>query len=151
MGIFLSRKLKACKVTEIRSPDPWLQGRAGMVRCRSKNIDITAVVAYPPPDMGNRQRTKAAVETMSWVRKKLEELPSRTLPIVGCDNVGVADEEAEGIGKLNLSAQGTGGTECLKIVNDLGMAMPGTDWEEAGPNYHPAFGRSTTPDHWLAV
>ena len=147
VGIFLTRKIQERHVKVISSPDAWLQGRAGMVRCKSAKLDITVVVAYPPPDMGKKQKTQAASETMKWVREKLREAPMRTTPIVGCDSNGIAAGGTEGTGCLNLSTQGTGGTECLKIVNDFDMLMPGTLWKEAGPTYYPAFGNATTPDH----
>ena len=97
VGIFISRKLREKNVVEIASPDPWLQGRAGMIRIKGPQHDITAIVAYPPPDTGKKQ-TQAVRETFKWMRGKLEAAPQRTLPLVGMDNVGVANGGGRGVG-----------------------------------------------------
>ena len=64
VGIFISGKLREKNVVEISSPEPWLQGRAGMIRCKGRREDITAVVGYPPPDQGRKQ-IKSVKETMA--------------------------------------------------------------------------------------
>ena len=147
VGIFMTRRIRMDHVVEISSPEKWLQGRAGMVRLKGGRSDITTIVGYPPPDTGKHQ-TKAVKETMKWIRGILEKSPQRTLPLVGLDNVGVATGGIRGVGNFNLSTHNTGGAEVLKIVNDLGMALPGTMWREAGPTYH-STNTATTPDHWL--
>ena len=48
VGISLSRKLQERHVTAVSSPEAWLQGRAGMIRCKSAALDITAVVPGNP-------------------------------------------------------------------------------------------------------
>ena len=112
VGIFLSRRLREKHVKEIHSPESWLQGRAGMVRCKFPGLDIDAMVRYPPPDSGQRQKAQAAAETMKWIRLKVCAAAQRTVPIVGCDNVGISaqvDGVLGGTGSCNVSPQGTGG------------------------------------------
>ena len=79
----------------------------------------------------------------------MEAAPHRTLTLVGLDNVGVASGDMDGVGAYNFSTQGAGGAEVLKMVNDLGMALPGTLWKSGGPTYYSAENAATTPDHWL--
>ena len=78
----------------------------------------------------------AAKETVGRIRGKLEAAPQRKCCLVGLDNVGVVSGGIDGIGTKNLSAQGIGGTEVVKFMNDLEMALPGTMWERAGPTYY---------------
>ena len=46
VGIFMSRRLREEMVVQIGSPEPWLQGRAGMVRLKGGRLDLTVVVGY---------------------------------------------------------------------------------------------------------
>ena len=78
VGIFFSRRIKLQHVKEISSPESWLQGRAGAVRLKSPNMDFTAVVGYPPPDSGVRQKAQAAAETMRWIRAQVDAAPHRS-------------------------------------------------------------------------
>ena len=66
-----------------------IAGRGGMVRSRSKRLDITFVAAYVTPVSGNRAQRSHAIAcaraTTKWCQEVLAALPSRTLPIMGAD------------------------------------------------------------------
>ena len=84
------------------------------------------MVGYPPPDSGLRQKAQAAAETMKWIRIQIDAAPQRSSPLVGCDNIGIsaqADGVLEGTGSHNMSPQGTGGAEALKIINECNMSF----------------------------
>ena len=57
VAILISGRIQEKHVVEIKSPEGWLQGRAGLVRVKGGHMDITAIVGYPPPDTGDKKQT----------------------------------------------------------------------------------------------
>ena len=76
VGIFIVRKFREEKVVKIEPPEAWLQGRAGMIRCRGKREDVIAVVGCPRQTRA-RSRLKQSRKPLlgsgpSWKRRRSE-------------------------------------------------------------------------------
>ena len=67
-------------------PDnPKLQGRAGLLRIRTKVVDLALLVVYLPPSSGNPESLRVVRELVEVVRGWVRELPARTFPLLGLD------------------------------------------------------------------
>eukprot|EP00969_Alexandrium_andersonii_P357920 15449884-Alexandrium_andersonii.AAC.1 len=56
VGLALSPKLVGLSISEVHSPRPALQGRAGALRVRGPDLDTWAATAHFPPEMGGDVR-----------------------------------------------------------------------------------------------
>ena len=84
--ILLGPRLSAANIVEVMSPDFELQGRCGGLRCKSKSIDISIVVGYPPPITGKgderAHQAAASLHTAAWCIGKVNTAKMRSLPLL---------------------------------------------------------------------
>eukprot|EP00972_Heterocapsa_arctica_P052659 7750471-Heterocapsa_arctica.AAC.1 len=87
----MGKRFREKNAIKIEAPPPSLRGRAGSVRLKGPNFDITAVVGYPPPqapnatDENSSAKSKGAVLTVDWIRKIANDAAHRSTPIVAGD------------------------------------------------------------------
>eukprot|EP00959_Pyramimonas_sp_CCMP1952_P154428 3230851-Pyramimonas_sp.AAC.1 len=76
-------------VVDIKSPPKHIQGRAGALRIRRGELDLTFIVADIPPRSGlaanHSQWVKTVNETLKWIHRTLQATPTRSAPLIGID------------------------------------------------------------------
>ena len=153
VSVIWGRQLRGAKVREVRAAPRRTSGRCGAVRLQMGPLDVSAIVAYPPP-LKPSTRTdeschKAAMETVSWIREGLDQIPARSTPILGLDNAcfGTARETEGIIGVHNLYEKGTATGKALEtLFVDHGLSAVTTFHARAGPTFFHPSGSCTSPD-----
>lgn len=91
-------------------------GRAGFVRYKLGHLDVTVGSVYFPPGRPEGIRD-ASLALVAWVRKVLDDLPGRTVILMGMDLNGRLGEPAQGL---------SDGTEWAKLAVGPEEAEPET-------------------------
>ena len=87
VAIVLGPRLRGARIVEIKHAPKSVQGRGGLIRIKKGNeLDITAVVIYPPPICGDKDAKKRALQaakiTVMWAHRQVNTAKSRTLPLL---------------------------------------------------------------------
>ena len=98
----MSKKWKPKHVVTTFDAPPKLQGRAGTMRLRNWQEDLTAIVMYWPPKPQDATSRETCTETpyrlAGWLRKTLQDTPKRSTPYIMTDfnnQMGVRRNEDE--------------------------------------------------------
>jgi len=105
-GVAILLSKKRFKTAQIRKvwTFPSVQGRLGAVRLKSRMFDFTFIVAYFPVDDGKKIKRNLYVKLCGEIRKLLEQLPCRTVPILFTDaNAHTGHRYADGAWSMGYS------------------------------------------------
>ena len=129
VAVVLGRRIKPRHIVRIAAPPHAVQGRAGLIHVKSGSTDLTVVAGYPPPTVDDNLSSaagKAVNVTMDWVYGEIQNVSSRTLPILGLDNVGLdgivhtEGEVTQYVGEFNLCERAqAGGVRAAEMLNDF--------------------------------
>ena len=108
---------------------PRLQGRAGAVRLRNWQEDVTAIVIYWPPKPQDMSSRASYVETLyglaEWLRKTLQDTHKRSTPYI-MTNLNDLMEDPAVTGNLSPEREEHAVTLFRDMLQDEGMAVINT-------------------------
>eukprot|EP00959_Pyramimonas_sp_CCMP1952_P348302 7295987-Pyramimonas_sp.AAC.1 len=124
-----------------------LAGRLGAVRCKSASSDITFIVAYapvePPGGAGRAAAIRGCEKFWSRLNSLLDELPSRTVPLLMLDaKARVGSVASESLGSCEVDNENMNGLYFRETLEAHYLRAVNT-YYVCGPTFYHENGTST--------
>ena len=158
-GVALMLAKSRFKLSQVRKvwSFPNMQGRLGAIRIKGKLFDFTFIVAYFPVDDGKKVKRNQYIKLCSEVKKLLEQLPCRTIPILltdanahtGCRLVDGAwtKEYSNSLGQHAKAKENFNGKAFTDLLESQGMVAANTFFDSE-PTFYSGDGlHSSTVDY----
>lgn len=152
------KRLPAENVVKYWTPGASIRGRAGAARWKTRQLDVTCIVAYYPPrgSLSAEDMQGAVVGITRFIDDVLREAPRRSAVVLGMDlndQIGLEDNgerlvDYEGIGPHGRGAQHAAGDAVVQLARRRSLAFV-TTYYRLGPTYFGNNGARTRIDHIL--